>query len=254
MTRALAVVVTALALAGCAGEIGGDPASPSGAAGELTVYAAASLQAPFREIGADFEARNPGTRVVFDFAGSSDLVARLSQGAEADVLATADTANMTEAVDAGLVAGDPVDFAANTLTIVTEPGNPLGTTGFADLSRPGADVVVCAPQVPCGAATARIEQATGVDLAPVSEESSVTDVLGKVTSGQADAGLVYVTDARQAGDAVTTVPFPESAAAVNTYPVAVLADAENAPAAAFVAYVTGPDGRRILSEYGFAAP
>lgn len=126
---------------------------------------------------------------------------------------------------------------------------------FADLSRPGLDVVVCAPQVPCGAAAARVEDVAGVTLEPVSEESSVTDVLGKVATGQADAGLVYVTDALRAGDDVTAVPFPESAAAVNTYPVAVLAEGANpVTAAAFVAYVTGPEGRRILAEKGFAAP
>ncbi|NGP05586.1 molybdate ABC transporter substrate-binding protein [Rhodococcus sp. 14C212] len=242
-------------LSSCGSGGDGDPAPATAVAGELTVFAAASLQVPFREIEERFETENPGTDVIFDFAGSADLVARLSQGAPADVFASADTANMTGAVDAGLVAGEPVNFAANTLTIVTEPGNPEDVRTFADLTRPGLDVVVCAPQVPCGAATARIEDAAGVALEPVSEESSVTDVLGKVATGQADAGLVYVTDALRAGDDVTAVPFPESAAAVNTYPVAVLADGANpATAAAFLAYVTGPEGRRILAEKGFAAP
>lgn len=117
-------------------------------------------------------------------------------------------------------------------------------------------MVVCAPQVPCGSATEKVEQATGVTLAPVSEESAVTDVLGKITSGQADAGLVYVTDAAGAGgDKVTSVPFPESSGAVNTYPIALLKDSKNtATAQKFIDMVSGPEGQKVLSAAGFAAP
>jgi molybdate transport system substrate-binding protein len=162
---------------------------------------------------------------------------------------------MTKAVSAGLVSGEPVDFAANQLTIVTPPGNPSRIASFADLARPGTQVVVCAPQVPCGAAAQRLETLTGVTLTPVSEESSVTDVLGKITSGQADAGLVYTTDARSAGAEVDTIPFPQSSRAVNTYPIAVLNDAKNGSAARqFVDLVTGPPGRETLAAAGFAAP
>ncbi len=223
--------------------------------GGVTVFAAASLKSTFTELGAQFEEDNPGTTVTFNFAGSSDLVSQLSQGAPADVFASADTANMTKAVDAGLVSEEPVDFAANTLTIVTPPGNPKRIASFADLARPDSQVVVCAPQVPCGSATEKIERATGVTLTPVSEESAVTDVLGKVTSGQADAGLVYLTDASGAGDKVTVVPFPESSSAINTYPIAVLRGAADSTAAEkFVALVTGSPGREVLSAAGFAAP
>jgi molybdate transport system substrate-binding protein len=229
--------------------------APTEATGEITVFAAASLKNTFTELGRRFEEANPGTSVDFNFAGSSDLVTQLLQGAPADVFASADEKNMTKAVDGGLVAGDPVDFATNTLTIVTPPGNPRGIAIFADLAEPGTTVVVCAPQVPCGSATEKVEQETGVTLSPVSEESAVTDVLGKVTSGQADAGLVYVTDAKGAGDKVTEVPFPESSTAVNTYPIAVLHNAENpAPAQRFVDLVTGPDAQQVLNEAGFAAP
>lgn len=231
--------------------------SPTSAAitGDVTVFAAASLKSTFTELGAQFQKDNPGTTVTFNFAGSSDLVAQLTQGAPADVFASADTKNMTKAVDAGLVTGDPVNFASNTLTIVTPPGNPKGIASFADLAKPGTQVVVCAPQVPCGSATEKVEQATGVALTPVSEESAVTDVLGKVTSGQADAGLVYVTDAKGAGDKVTAIPFPESSGAVNTYRIAVLKESTN-PAAAqkFVDLVTGPQGQEVLAAAGFAAP
>lgn len=232
-------------------------ASPTSTAitGDLTVFAAASLKSTFTDLGAQFEKDNPGTKVTFNFAGSSDLVAQLTQGAPADVFASADTKNMTKVADAGVVAGEPVDFATNTLTIVTAPGNPKSIEEFADLAKPGNQVVVCAPQVPCGSAAEKIEKATGVALAPVSEESSVTDVLGKVTSGQADAGLVYVTDAKGAGDKVAAIPFPQSSAAVNTYPITTLKDSTN-PAAAqkFVELVTGPAGRDVLSKAGFEIP
>ncbi|WP_422748864.1 molybdate ABC transporter substrate-binding protein [Mycobacterium sp. WMMD1722] len=237
-------------LAGCS-----SPDAESPPAAEVVVFAAASLKSTFTELGERFEKDHPGTKVAFNFAGSSDLATQLGQGAPADVFASADEQNMTKAVDAGLVSGDPVDFATNTLTIVTPPGNPKAVTSFADLARPGTQVVVCAPQVPCGAATRTIEDATGVALTPVSEESSVTDVLGKITSGQADAGLVYVTDARSAADKVTSVPFPESADAVNTYPIAVLDEStQQALAQQFVDLVTGPAGREVLASTGFAAP
>ncbi|MFD1815020.1 molybdate ABC transporter substrate-binding protein [Rhodococcus gannanensis] len=261
-TTLLALTATTVLVAGCSSNSESETttsttgsASAEQVTGDLTVFAAASLKATFTALGEQFEADHPGTNVEFNFAGSSDLVAQLTQGAPADVFASADTANMTKAVDAGLVAGAPVNFATNTLTIVTPPGNPKNITSFADLAAPGNQVVVCAPQVPCGAATKKIEDASGVDIAPVSEESSVTDVLGKVTTGQADAGLVYVTDAANAGDAVVTVDFPESATVVNTYPIATLTDAQNPAAAqAFVELVTGPEGRKVLADAGFQAP
>jgi molybdate transport system substrate-binding protein len=226
-------------------------APPSGSAA-LTVFAAASLRATFTNIGTIFQQENPGSTVTFNFAGSSDLVAQLIAGAPADVFASADTANMTKATDAGLVSGTPLNFATNTLTIVTPPGNPAGITSFADLAKPGVAVVACAPQVPCGAAAQKIETNTGVTLTPVSEENSVTDVLGKITSGQADAGLVYVTDASAAGDKVTTVSFPESTTVVNTYPIATLTAAtQPSMATTFVELVTGPEGQQVLAAAGF---
>ncbi len=249
LPRLTALLGAALAVAGCAGSDSQDTG------GEITVFAAASLKSTFAELGTQFEETNPGTRVRFNFAGSSDLVAQLTQGAPADVFASADEPNMVKAVDAGLVDGEPVTFATNTLTIVTPPDNPKDVASFADLAEPGTSVVVCAPQVPCGSATERVAEAAGVALSPVSEESSVTDVLGKITSGQADAGLVYVTDAKVAGDQVTAIPFPESGDAVNTYPMAVLDGAANAELAQqFVDLVTGPTGRQVLAEAGFAAP
>lgn len=227
----------------------------SSAGGKITVFAAASLKKSFTEIGERFKTDNPGTSVEFSFAGSSDLVTQLTQGAQADVFASADTMNMDKAAQASLLAGNPVNFASNTLTIAVARGNPNNITSFQDLTKPGLDVVVCAPQVPCGSATQKVEQATGVKLAAVSEESSVTDVLNKVTTGQADAGLVYVTDTLTAGDKVTSVPFPESARAVNTYPIAALKESKNAELARkFVDLVTAETGQKILSAAGFGKP
>lgn len=217
------------------------------------VFAAASLRQSFTDIGEQFKTDNPGTSVEFSFAGSSDLVTQLTQGAHADVFASADTRNMDKAAEAGLLAGDPVNFASNTLTIAVAPGNPKQIKSFRDLTKPDTTVVVCATQVPCGSATQKVEQATGVELTPVSEENNVTDVLNKVTTGQADAGLVYVTDAIGVGDKVTAVPFPESAGAVNTYPIAVLKQSQNPELARkFVDLVTSETGQKILTTAGFA--
>ena len=242
--------------AGGASSASGASSSASGAvSGRLTVYAAASLRKTFTEIGRRFEQAHPGTTVTFSFAGSSDLVAQLQQGAPADVFASADTRNMAKATDDSLTAGEPVDFARNTLEIAVPPGNPGKVGSLEDLARPGLKVVVCAPAVPCGAAAAKVESAARVDLKPVSEEQSVTDVLGKVSSGEADAGLVYVTDVRGAGGSVQGIPFAEASAAVNTYPIATLKGSRNpALAAAFVQAVTGEPGQSVLAAAGFGKP
>jgi molybdate transport system substrate-binding protein len=221
----------------------------------IVVFAAASLKQTLTQIGGRFEAANEGLSVDFNFAGSSDLVNQLGQGAAADLFASADTANMAKLANAGLLAADPINFASNTLVIAVAPDNPKHITSLRDLARPGLDVAVCARPVPCGSATQRIEDATGVQLAPISEEASVTDVLNKVATGQADAGLVYVTDARSAGGKVTEVPFPEAAGAVNVYPIAVLKrSTKPALAHKFVDLVTGAEGQKILSQAGFAKP
>jgi molybdate transport system substrate-binding protein len=228
---------------------------PPQASGKIVVMAAASLKKVFTQISQQFTTDNPGSSVDFEFAGSSELATQLTQGATADVFASADTAQMNTVAKAGLLAGDPTNFASNTLTIVTAPGNPKKIGSFADLNKPGLDVVICQKPVPCGSATQRVEDSTGVHLNPVSEELSVTDVLNKVTSGQADAALVYVTDALSAGNKVTTVNFPEAASAVNVYPIAVLKKApQPTPAQKFVALVTSDTGQKVLAQSGFARP
>lgn len=219
------------------------------------VFAAASLEPTFTTLGQRFESDNPGTTVDFNFAGSSELATQLTQGATADAFASADTAQMHVVEQAGLIAASAVNFASNTLVIVTAPGNPKHVESFADLTKPGLNVVVCQQPVPCGAAAHKIEEDTGVQLDPVSEEPDVTDVLNKVTTGQADAGLVYVTDARSAGDKVSTVVFAQAARAVNVYPVAVLRTAaQPALARKFVDLVTGASGQKVLDQAGFGRP
>lgn len=256
-----AVGLLALGLLGCSASTptASGAATGSGASsdptGSITVYAAASLTDVFTQIGDRFEAANPGAQVDFSFAGSSDLVSQLVEGAPADVFASADEKNMQKAVDGGVIDGDPQLFATNTLEIVVAAGNPAGITSLSDLARSDVKVVVCAAQVPCGAATAKATEAAGVTLSPVSEESSVTDVLAKVTSGQADAGVVYVTDIARAGSSVEGIPFDQASTAVNRYPIATVKDAKNpALAAAFTSYVTGEEGRAALAAAGFGAP
>ena len=239
-------------MAACGGDASG---SGGGDATTLTVYAAASLTQTFDQIGKEFEQQHDGVKVEFNYGGSSDLVAQIQEGAPADVFASADTANMDKLTGDGLQATDPVNFASNTLEIAVPPDNPAGIESFADLAKPGVNVVVCAPEVPCGAAAVKAEDATGVDLQPVSEEQSVTDVLAKVTSGEADAGLVYVTDVEAAGDAVRGITFPESAGIVNTYPIVALKDSDHGDLAQeFVDLVTSDTGQSILQDAGFAKP
>lgn len=249
----LAALVLATGLAGCTGSTAAPSNSTGGTEGTLTVFAAASLKSSFTELAGIFEAQHPGTDVALSFAGSSDLAAQISQGAPADVFASADTRNMEKLRDAGLLDGGPQIFATNTLGIAVPPGNPARIGSFADLSRAGTRLVTCAVQVPCGAAAAAVAEQHGADLESVSEENSVTDVLGKVVSGEADAGLVYVTDIRSAGDKVESVPFPEAAGVVNSYPIAAVAGGNTTTARAFVDVVAGPEGRRVLERAGFGA-
>ena len=254
-TLAAGLLLTTVAACGSSDSGGTSEDTTGHQAAELTVFAAASLKDTFTEIGKKFEAENHGVTVTFNFAGSSDLVAQIQQGAPADVFASADSKNMDKATRDDLVDRTPVDFATNSLEIATPPDNPANIDSFDDLTSSGVRVVVCAAEVPCGAAATGVEKAVGVDVRPVSEEQSVTDVLGKVISGEADAGLVYVTDVKAAGDQVHGVTFPESDEVVNTYPIAALSGSKHAAVAkAFAAYVAGPEGQGILAAAGFGKP
>ncbi len=251
LPAALALVLPFVA---CGGDDGGSDSGTT-AATTLTVYAASSLTAAFEEIGTKFEAEHDGVEVKFSFGGSSDLVAQIQNGAPADVFASADAANMDKLVQSGQAADDPQDFATNVLEIAVPPGNPAGVQSFQDLAKGGVKVVVCAPEVPCGAAEQQVAQKAGVTLHPVSEEQSVTDVMGKVTSGEADAGVVYVTDVQAAGDQVEGIEFPESNDVVNIYPIAPIDGSDEANLAGdFVAFVLGDTGQQILKDAGFGQP
>jgi molybdate transport system substrate-binding protein len=232
-----AVLATGLLLTACtAARSEPDP--------RITVFAAASLRPVFTALAQQYEQAS-GTAVVLEFGGSADLVARMAEGARADVLATADTGTMDRS---GLPGAVP--FATNTMAVVVPPDNPARLAVLPDLARPGVRLVVCAPQVPCGAAAARVAQAAGLAWQPVSEPNSVSDVLGTVVSGEADAGVVYRTDALAAGAAVAQIPVPDAVNTTNRYPIA----AATGAGAGFVAFVTGPAGRQELADAGFGPP
>ncbi|MBM7518889.1 molybdate ABC transporter substrate-binding protein [Nocardioides nitrophenolicus] len=249
-----AAVLLALPLTACGS--GDDEGGPSGAGGrtELTVFAAASLTATFEELEKQYEAAHGDVDVKLSFGGSSDLVAQITEGASADVFASADTANMDKLVAAGLAEGEPREFATNTLVIAVPPGNPAGIKSLADLTKKDVNLVLCQPEVPCGSAAQKVADAAGVSFQPVSEEQSVTDVLAKVESGEADAGLVYVTDVTAAGDKVEGIDFPEAAGIVNHYPIVAVKDSKHADLAQqWVDLVLG-DGQQVLRQAGFGAP
>ena len=258
-------LLSAVCLAACSGSAsnsstgaatGSASAGASGGAGKatgkVTVLAAASLQGAFEEIEKTVEKDNPGLDVTFDFQGSQDLVASLAGGDSADVLATANNSTMKTAADQKLV-GSQTEFATNVLTLIVPKGNPKKITGL-DSSLDGANLVICAPEVPCGEATKKLAQAQGITLKPVSEEQKVTDVRGKVESGEADAGIVYTTDAAAAKDKTDKIDIPDGGV-VNHYPIAQTAKPENpAGAQAFIDAVTGKTGQEILAKHGFGKP
>ena len=257
-----AAVVMAVTMAACstpdnASVSTADPASTSETelSGTLTVFAAASLKQTFTDLAARFESAHPQVKVSLSFDGSSTLVSQIIQGAPADVFASADTQNMAKLSGAALTAAEPVDFASNVLTLAVPASNPANITTFADAAKPGVKLVICASQVPCGAAAKSDANAAGLTLAPVSEELSVTSVLGKVTSGEADAGLVYVTDAKSAGDQIKTIALNLAQPTVNEYPITAVKGSQNPElAAAFIALVTGTEGQKVLQDAGFGAP
>lgn len=248
-TAALGAALGASLLAGCSTGIDDDEGART-----LTVFAAASLTDAFTEVAEQFEQSHPEAEVRLSFDGSSGLVDQLAGGAPADVFASADEENMDRAVAEDLIRGEPVLFATNELTVITPPGNPAGITGLDD-SLDGTRLVVCADGVPCGNATRALAGEADVELRPVSEESKVTDVRGKVASGEADAGIVYTTDAVAAGDAVERIPIDGAEAQPNRYPLAVVKDpADPALAQKFVDTVAGPEGATVLADHGFGPP
>ncbi|WP_027645029.1 molybdate ABC transporter substrate-binding protein [Salinispora oceanensis] len=242
-----------LVLAGC-GAPGGETADGR-VTGTVTVFAAASLTATFDRIGRDFEAAHPGSTVVFNFAGSSALATQITEGAPADVFASAAPHHLAAVTTADGTDGTPAVFVRNQLVIAVAAGNPEGVRSLGDLTRPGLKVALCAEQVPCGSAARRALDVAGIALTPVTLEADVRGALAKVRLGEVDAALVYRTDTRAAAPEVAAVEFHESAQAVNDYPIAVLADAPNPTAAhAFVTHVRSAESQAVLTEAGFQAP
>lgn len=259
---ALVATLGLVALAGCAGDADADPAGSGGPgegegaalSGELTIFAAASLTVAFDELAVGFEAQHPGLDVLpIAYDGSSTLATQIVEGAPADVFASADLATMERVEEAGLAVAPEV-FATNTLTLVVPAGNPGGVESLVDLADPSLAVVLCAPEVPCGAASETLLAAAGVTASVDSAEQNVSAVLTKVSAGEADAGLVYVTDVA-ASDEVEAVETEGADEIVNDYPiVAIEGSANPEAAAAFVAFVRGDEGRAVLAELGFGAP
>ncbi|MDJ0338466.1 molybdate ABC transporter substrate-binding protein [Cryobacterium sp. PH31-O1] len=220
----------------------------------LTIYAAASLSGVFDKLAAQLEADNSSITVETNYDGSSTLVTQITEGAPADVFASADTNNMDALTTAGLV-GPATLFASNTLRIAVAPGNPLGITTLEDLARPDVLSVLCAPQVPCGAASATLLSNADITLSPASEEQNVTAVVTKVAEGIADAGLVYSTDIAANPDRLEGITPEGAADVVGHYPIAVVAGSAHAEVAqAFIDLVLSEKGQAILAEAGFLAP
>ncbi|MGW4940094.1 molybdate ABC transporter substrate-binding protein [Actinoplanes sp. NPDC004185] len=260
---AAVVVAAVLATTGCGGSAANDAgpgAAPagsagSGAAGPVTVLAAASLTEAFTAIGTKFEQLNPSAEVSFSFGGSAGLAQQITAGAPADVFAAASATTMKTVTDAGAATGTPVTFARNQLVIAVPKGNPKRLTTLAALAGSGVKVALCAEQVPCGAAAGKALSAAGVRFTPVTLEQDVKAALAKVKLGEVDAALVYRTDVKAAAADVDGVEFPESAGAVNDYPIVALEDAPNpGGATAFLAFLRTPEAQRILTDAGFQQP
>ncbi|MFF8534040.1 molybdate ABC transporter substrate-binding protein [Streptomyces sp. NPDC015532] len=223
--------------------------------GTVTVFAAASLKESFTALGEQFEKAHPGTKVTFSFGGSDSLAASITGGAPADVFAAASPKTMAIVSDKGDTAAAPATFVRNQLEIATLPGNPDKVSSLKDLTKPGLKVVLCDKTVPCGAAAQKALEASKLKLTPVSYEQDVKSALTKVELKEADAAVVYKTDVKAAGDKVEGVEFPESAEAVNDYPIALLKDAHNAAAGkAFIDLVRSAEGQKVLTEAGFLQP
>lgn len=257
MRRLTTLVVAALVIVGLAGCA---PTSSSDAASQaqsepLIVFAAASLQSSFDELAEAFEAAHPEYPVGdIRYDGSQALAAQLVDGADVDVIAFANESSIAPLIDAG-VADDSTIFATNTLRIAVAPGNPKAVTELSDLASDELTVVLCAPEVPCGAASQMLLEDAGVDVTAASEETNVTSVVRRISDGEADAGLVYATDVQAADGALEGITPDNVDVAVNRYPLAVATSAPSADAAAaFAAFVLSDAGQAILADHGFGAP
>ena len=259
----VALAAVALLASACAGSSSSGTSSPSTSttassaptlSGEITVFAAASLNGAFTTLGRQFEAAHPGTKVTFSFAARSTLAQQILQAAPADVFASASAANMKQVTDGG-DAADPRTFANNVAEIAVAPSAAGTVASLADLAKSSVKVALCQPQVPCGALAQKVLANAAVTVTPVTQGLDVKSTLAYVTSGAADAAIVYVTDVKAAGSTVQGVEIPAAQNASTAYPIATLKGSRNLPVAtAFEDLVLSPAGQSVLSEAGFAAP
>jgi molybdate transport system substrate-binding protein len=227
--------------------------TPDPVTGTINVFAAASLTVAFKDEGTAFQMKHTNANVTFNFAGSASLVTSINNGAPADVFASADAPNMQKVVTAGNVTGQPANFAANKLQIVVPAGNPKGIKALADLANPATVVILCAPAVPCGNYANQALAKAGVKVTPKSQEQDVNAVVSKVSLGEADAGIVYVTDVKSAGAKVQGVDIPDDQNVVAQYPIATVKGGSNPTGGyAFIDFVLSAAGQAILANYGFA--
>jgi molybdate transport system substrate-binding protein len=263
-SAAILAVVAAVSLAACSSSTGGAPttsapapsstSSSMAASGSITVFAASSLKGSFAEIATAFEAANPGTTVTYNFGPSSGLATQITQGAPADVFAAASTKTMDTVTTAG-AASNPQVFATNTMEIATPASGGASVMSLADLATAGVKVAVCQKDVPCGVAAQKLFDQNKVTVTPSTEEVDVKAVLSKVELGEVDAGIVYVTDVKAAGDKVKGIEIPADQNVTTKYPIAPIGASKNAATAqAFVDFVLSPAGQSILAGAGFAAP
>ena len=268
-TATVIAAVAALMLAACGGSSSGSSngsaggagssapssaGSSAGLSGEIVVFAAASLTDAFETLGTQFQEKTPGTTVTFNFGPSSGLATQITEGAPADVFASASAKNM-DAVVAAQLAGTPTTFVKNVMEIAVPPDNPAKITQLADLAKPGVKVALCQADVPCGAVAATVFANAKLTVKPVTEEADVKATLSKVQLGEVDAGVVYLTDVRAAGDKVKGIEIPADVNASTSYPIATLTGSENAALAqAFVDYVLSADGAGVLGQAGFQKP
>jgi molybdate transport system substrate-binding protein len=258
----VALACLTLALVACstdepAGDSTGDGATVE--ATELTVFAASSLTAAFTQIGSDFEAANPGTTVTFNFGSSGDLASAIESEGTADVFASASGTYMDDVRDSVGVAGR-ANFVTNKLVIITPPDNPANITSLEDLAKPGVQVVLAAEGVPVGDYARESLDAAGIKddvLANVvSNEEDNASVVAKITAGEADAAIAYVSDVTSAvAPDLASVQIPDDVNVIATFPIAVVTTSTNADVAqAFVTYVTGSEGEATLDDFGFLPP
>lgn len=253
MKRIVATLMVLVALAGCT-PAAGTTTTPSAPSATIIVFAAASLTETFTRLGAQFEVAHPGTRVVFSFGPSSTLATQINQGAPADVFASASTKNMNDVVTAGHAA-HPTIFARNVLTVAVPVTNPAGVTSLADLAGSSVKVALCQAAVPCGMLADRVLANASLAVTPVTREADVKAVLTKVTLGEVDAGLVYVTDVKAAGNKVRGIEIPAEVNESTDYPIATLtASSHRADGQAFTDYVLSREAEQVFTEAGFTAP